>query len=278
MRSNITKLITALLLAGGYGVSGAAEICHVANAGFVIKGETVAVLIDGLMEEDVYEGRFALPSAEALKAMNERTGDYQNLSLVLATHRHGDHFDPKATIRHLRTTSEVHYVLPAEALAALEANGLRADEQSRITFIEDSVRTDQTMQGVRIESFDVEHGEGMPQNIGYRVTVDGVSFFHTGDINATREQLAAAGITGLEVDVLIMPFWYTLSAPEQLAAVKESWTARIMMPTHFNPTPPAWMARFGGLEGVQAKISAEFDKTVFLTEEGACETIEPGAS
>lgn len=264
---------TALMLAGSSG-AGAVEICHVANAGFLIKGEDTAVLIDGLMEEDVYDGQFALPSAETLKNMFERTGDFENLSLVLATHRHGDHFDPKATVRHLRATEGVRYVVPADTIPALEAQGLTDSDRGRLILIEDATRTDRTHDAVRIETFDIDHGPDMPQNVGYRVTVDGVSFFHTGDINSERPQLEAAGLTALEVDALIIPFWYPIMSEERLAAVKASWSPGMLVATHFNPTPPAWMAQFGGLEGVQETIRDAFGEVLFLTEEGGCRTVE----
>lgn len=252
----------------------AVDVCHIANAGFLIKGEKTSVLIDGLMEEDAYEGRFALPSAETLKAMNERNGLFADLGLVLATHRHGDHFDAKATIRHLRMSEGVKYMVPADALPALDANGLTSEEKSRLFVIPDATNTDRAVNGARVETFDVEHGPNMPQNVGYRVTVDGVSFFHTGDISATREQLEAAGVNALKVDVLIMPFWYSHMDAEQLAAVRASWSADIVLPTHFNPQPQPWMVRFGGPEGIRASISENFNKTLYLTDEGACKTIE----
>lgn len=254
--------------------AGAVELCHVANAGFLIKGKTASVMIDGLMEADQYQGRFALPSDQHLTAMMEKSGDYSNLALVVSTHRHGDHFDPIATIRHLRATTGVTYAYPADAVAALGANGLTSTERSRVISVPDATQTDFTVGDIGVQTFDVDHGPNMPQNVGYRITVDGVSFFHTGDINASREQLESAGLNALPVDVLIMPFWFGHQDPVQMKTIGESWNAKMVIPTHFNPKPAPWMAQFGGLAGVQDSVKKSFDKAEIITEEGKCIAVE----
>lgn len=87
---NKTLTSVAGLMALAFSVPTAAvDLCHVANAGFLIKGETASVIIDGLMQEDHYDGRFALPSDTMVGAMMNQTGDFDNLRLVLSTHRHG---------------------------------------------------------------------------------------------------------------------------------------------------------------------------------------------
>ncbi len=254
--------------------AGAVELCHVANAGFLIKGNDASVLIDGLMEADQYRGRFALPSTNHLNAMTEKTGNYENLSLVISTHRHGDHFDPLATLKHLRATTGVTYAYPADAVASLEANGLSAHEKQRIITVPDATQTDFNVDHVTVQTFDVDHGPNQPQNVGYRITVDGVSFFHTGDINASRQQLESAGVNALDVDALIMPFWFGHQDPEQLATIKQSWNAKLVIPTHFNPKPQPWMAQFGGLAEIQENVKGAFERAEIITEEGKCITVE----
>lgn len=274
MRTRPALVATLVLMALPLPAASAVELCHVANAGFLIKGETASVLIDGLMREDQYDGRFELPSDATLDAMMNRTGLFENLSVVLSTHRHGDHFDPKATIQNLRATKGVRYGVPADAVAALEANGLTDAERHRLMVVEDGPQQEFSHAGVRIQTFDVDHGPNMPQNVGYRVTVDDASFFHTGDISAKRAQLLAAGVNALPVDVLIMPFWYGFQDPEQRQTIEESWTYGRVAPTHFSPTPQAWMDQFGGLKGVKNSLAASFDRTIINTTEGDCTAID----
>lgn len=250
--------------------AGAVELCHVANAGFLIKGENASVLIDGLMQEDQYDGRFALPSDDMFGDMINQQGEFERLRLVLSTHRHGDHFDPKATVQHLRQTNNVKYAVPADAVPTLEANTLSDAEKDRLFVIADGPQSRFSFAGIDVQTFDVDHGPNQPQNVGYRVTVDGVSFFHTGDISATREQLATAGVNAVPVDALIMPFWYGMGDVQQLQAVRESWQAGRIVATHFTPEPQPWMQRFGGVKGVYKMVEDAHGDPLISTTEGEC--------
>lgn len=252
----------------------AVDLCHVANAGFLIKGENASVLIDGLMVEDQYDGRFALPSDEMVGSMMAKSDLFENLAIVASTHRHGDHFDPKATLQNLRKTEGVRYAVPEDALPTLEANGMEDADRNRLFVVEDGPQNSFEHAGVLVETFDVDHGPSMPQNVGYRVTVDNVSFFHTGDINASRSQLSAAGVNALPVDVLIIPFWYGLQDPAQQQTMRDSWAYRRIAPTHFNPKPQPWMERFGGLEGVKTLVANTHEGALISTREGECTTID----
>lgn len=255
--------------------STAVELCHIANAGFLIKGQAASVLIDGLMHEDQYDGRFALPSDDMFGDIINKTGLFDNLRLVLSTHRHGDHFDPRATVQHLRATDDVLFAVPEDALPALKANTLTGDEQGRVVLVPDGPQSQFEYGGILVQTYDVDHGPNMPQNVGYRVTVDGVSFFHTGDMSARREQLSAAGVNALPVDVLMLPFWYGMQDTAQQQSIKESWSAARIVPTHFNPRPQAWMNRYGGLEGVKKIINETHDNPLISTIEGECTQIAP---
>lgn len=274
MGTGIKTLAAMAVIAVPTAGAGAVELCHVANAGFLVKGKSASVLIDGLMEADQYQGRFALPSDQHLTAMTKKTGDYSNLALVVSTHRHGDHFDPLATIKHLRATTDVIYAYPADAVAALDANGLTGAEHDRVISVPDATQTNFSVDGIEVQTYDVDHGPNMPQNVGYRITVDEVSFFHTGDINASREQLQAAGLNALPVDALIMPFWFGHQDPIQMKTISESWNTKMVIPTHFNPKPAPWMAQFGGMAGVQESVKKSFANAEIIIEEGKCITVK----
>lgn len=251
----------------------AVELCHVANAGFLIKGENASVLVDSLMVEDHYEGRFALPSDDNVKSMMARTGDYAGLKLVLSTHRHGDHFDPKATIRHLRANPEMRYIYPADALPTLTTNSLTADEKQQITFVPAGPPQTYRFDDIAVESFDIDHGPNMPQNVGYRITLEGTSVFFTGDISANRDSLATSGVTALQVDALVIPFWYGMDDEPQRAAMGESWSYSTIVPTHFQARTAPWMAQYGGPDGVKQAVHDNTANSVIIADENQCHTL-----
>lgn len=252
----------------------AVELCHIANAGFLVKGDQSSVLIDGLMIDDQYEGRFALPSEAMQKQMMDKTGLFNNLSVVVSTHKHGDHFDPKATVAHIRATKDVNYVLPADTKEALSANGLQLSEMSRIKFAIDGQQSRYQLGDVIVEVYDIDHGPNMPQNNGYRITVDGKTFFHTGDINTSREQLSDSGMNALEVDVLMIPFWYGLNDDEQRGTLEASWSYKHIVPTHFQATPAPWMEQFGGFDGLKQTVVKAYAHAYLIANEGECLPIE----
>lgn len=249
----------------------AVDVCHIANAGTLIKGENASVLIDGLIREDQYDGQFHLPSPDMQKAMFERTGLFENLKIVLTTHRHGDHFDANAIRQHMDDVDGVTYVMPEEAKNMLAALSPSEDQMKNVIGIPDAKQSALTVDGVLVEAYDIDHGPNQPQNTGYRVTIDGKHFFHTGDMSASREQLAEAGVNNLDVDGLIIVFWYGME-DERRAAISESWNAKTILPTHFGAKPAPWMEQFGGPDGLKDTIEKSYPNAVVHRTEGECTT------
>ena len=184
-------------------------LCHVANAGFLIKGKSAKVILDGMTQRDDYNGSFFMPSDETRSSLlNDPT-----INVSLVTHSHGDHFDAAITLQHLRANPKVKYVMPPEAFELLQAEGLTELEGNRVHAVYPALSGEPktlVFEGVSVDVYQIDHGNGQPQNIGYGVTVDGFSLFHPGDISATREQLKAAGLNQKPTDVLLLPFWYGL--------------------------------------------------------------------
>lgn len=249
----------------------AVEVCHIANAGTLIKGETASVLIDGLILEDQYDGQFHLPSPAMQKAMFEKTGLFETLKLVIATHRHGDHFDATAMRQHMNETDDVQYVLPAEAVEGVKALNPSPVQMDRIYSVPDDTQMEWTIDGIKVEAFDIFHGPNQPQNTGYRITVDGKRFFHTGDISASREQLETAGINELEVDGLLIVFWYGMDE-DRKAAMTKSWKAEKILPNHFSAKSAPWMEQFGGPDGVMNMVENSYPNAIVHRREGECTT------
>lgn len=271
IKTSLSGILSSILITGAVQ---AIEVCHVANAGFLLKGKDASVLIDGLMVEDHYDGRFALPSHEMHDQIINRTDLFENLSVVASTHRHGDHFDPNATLELLRTNIEVSFVYPEDTLATLTESGLTDEEAKRITAVPDNQRSSYSYGDISVETYDVDHGPNMPQNVGYRITIDGVSVFHTGDINASREQLSSNGLNTNPVDVLLIPFWYGLNDDTQRAAIDETWAYKTIVPTHFSAKAAPWMEQFGGFGQLKETVAKTYPNAVIIAEEGQCVTFE----
>lgn len=254
-------------------VSADDKICHIANAGFLFEKADRGVLVDAVMQRDDYEKTFALPSPETLSAMEAGTGAFSNVKLVLVTHKHGDHFDAAASLRHIRADADVEYVMPPEAFDLMKSAGMTTEEAKRVHApLPDWTDGPALLEkdGIKLETYRVDHGPDMPQNLGYRVTIAGTSFFHTGDINASPERLKNAGLSSVPVDYMMMPFWYAL---QQKASAESAWTIGTMIATHYHAKEQPWMERMGGPEGLRTAAAAAWPNSIRIDKEMQCEKL-----
>lgn len=271
------KLFAALAGACLAGAASAQDIklCHIANSGFMAEGRMSAVLFDAARLVDTFDGDYAMPSKELMAELIPGEGPFGKVTVALVSHNHNDHYDPVGTLAHLRGNSRVHYVMPPEAYDMLKAQGPSEEELARVHVVLpdwDGGPVVEQIADVTIEAYRVSHGEGAPQNIGYRVSLDGVHLFHTGDIAADRESLLRSGLGQTEVDIMLMPFWFGFNNPEQVAEAAEVWQIDTVVPMHFAPKPERWMKEFGGFEPLVEKVHGQWPKSRRVLGEMACET------
>ncbi|NVJ98396.1 MAG: MBL fold metallo-hydrolase [Alphaproteobacteria bacterium] len=275
MKKILFATVASLGLAAEAQADEGVKLCHIANAGFLVEGKDSAVLFDAARVTDEYEGEYGLPSSDLMKDLTAGTGPFAKVKLALVSHKHNDHFDAGATLSHIRADADVHYLMPPEAYEMLLEAGLGEAEKSRVTAVlppwEDGP-LEYDIAGVKVEAYRVDHGPNRPQNIGFRVTLDGVSFFHTGDISASAESLRKAGLDQTPVDVMLMAFWYGLNDPAQSKAVMEAWQVGTMVPMHLAPGERQWMDQFGGRAKFLDWIHGQWPGSVRLTDEMACHT------
>ncbi|WP_417456212.1 MBL fold metallo-hydrolase [Kordiimonas sp.] len=268
-------LIGALALCSAGVSAEGVKLCHIANSGFLAEGRMSTVLFDAARVVDTYDGDYAMPSKGLMDDMTHGRGAFEHVTLALVSHKHNDHYDPVATLKHLRTNKRVHYVMPPEAFEMLKAHHPTDDEAARVhVVLPDWSAGPITNQfgDVTVEAYRVSHGEGGPQNIGYRVSLDGVRIFHTGDIAATKESLSNAGLRQTEVDVMLMPFWYGLNNAEQNEAVLSAWQIGTMVPMHFAPKEERWMSEYGGFDMLIRHVHDQWPNARKVLGEMACET------
>ncbi|MBL4836083.1 MAG: MBL fold metallo-hydrolase [Kordiimonadaceae bacterium] len=266
----------ACLCLGNIGSASAADLtlCHIANAGFFAEASGQAVVIDAVLKRDDYDGSFALPSAQTLQTLQNGTHTFSNVKLALVSHLHGDHFDAKATLHHLKSNPKVAYVMPSSAYDLLIAAGLPEAHKDRVHAImpdEENSPKKLEINGISLTIFRIDHGPNMPQNLGYKVTLAGKTVFHTGDINASAEQLSAAGLSNTATDIMLMPFWYVL---QQTETIKKAWDIKTMVPMHYHAKEQPWMARLGGPEGLRTATAALWPTALRIDKEMQCETIK----
>lgn len=261
-------LALSLALATPTPISDDTQLCHTANAGFWVKGKSTDVLFDTVRRPTVGKNNYKSPSVETLNTI--MTSSVPTIALV--SHEHWDHFDPIATMEHLSANPNIQYVMTKGAYNKLNIKGVSADVLDRIHAVYPAADTPQTLtfDDVSLEIYRISHGAGRAENNGYRVIVDGISFFHTGDIDTNRAQLKEAGLTNTPVDYMLLADWYGTYSAKDKQSVLESWNIGTIVPMHLSARAASWMQEFGGLKGVQERAFNTWDNSLRLTAEMAC--------
>ena len=223
------------------------------NAGFLITVGDKRVLIDA-----IYTG---YPGG-ILKPILESQPPFDGVELIIATHDHPDHFDPELVRGYLQVNPETQFVSnPAavEALLALDT-GLRP----RLTAVDLGAGDVQQLNiaGVELEAMHLSHGMPGILNLGFIISLDGVTLFHMGDMDpavVSVSDLQAYGLPGKRIDIAFIHEY--LFAEEQFHThVTEGIQARHLIPMHFPVCNPLEGIE-DMFEGIQL-FGAEFDSWI----------------
>ena len=196
------------------------------HAAFQIKGKDKTVYID--------LGEGAAPSDKA--------------DLVLVTHSHWDHFDPKV-IERVRKEGTV-IIAPRDCIPKLGAGARAVKPGDRLKVSDLEVRAVHAYNVKRFRSPGVPfHPKGF--GVGYVLGIDGKSIYHAGDTDFIPEMKELKG-----VDVAILPTGDTYTMNNQEAAdAAITINPKIAIPMHrWNTDPEEFRRIVESRSGVTAKI------------------------
>jgi L-ascorbate metabolism protein UlaG (beta-lactamase superfamily) len=179
-----------------------------------------------------------------------READYDKLpkaDLILVTHEHGDHLDPKA-IAAIRT-SDTRIVVSRSCAGKLEGAVVMANGETR------------TEAGLLIEAvpaYNVVHHrpDGQPYHPkgagnGYVITFGDKRVYIAGDTENTPEMKA---LEGIDVAFLPMNLPYTMT-PAMVADAAKAFRPRILYPYHYGNTDPNELVKLlAGQPGIEVRI------------------------
>ena len=166
-----------------------------------------------------------------------RLADYATLpkaDLILITHEHGDHMDPKALDK----------VRNAKTIILLTQKC--ADQVSGGTVMKNGdVRTELGISVEAVPAYNLEHKrpDGRPfhpkgEGNGYVLTFAGTRVYVAGDTENTPEMKALKGIT---IAFLPMNLPYTMT-PEMVADAALAFRPHVLYPYHYGETDPGILA------------------------------------
>lgn len=247
-----------------------AELCFITGAGFYASDGEKSVLLDALMADGLEGFQTA---SDALNAeMEGAQGRFSNVKMVFASHYHDDHMKGGAILRHLRSNPDAIAIVTKQAFSEFEEAGVTQEEAKRVLIETLEIGAQKELNNVPFPTtlYGISHGEGRPiENIGIAVEVAGKIIMHVGDMNAKLEDLQMAGIDKVEVDYLLMPFWY-FNDKDQIDLLAEAFNAKHIVPMHFTLATSDWMMGLGGLDKVKKDTYSTMNGLIELNEEMSC--------
>jgi L-ascorbate metabolism protein UlaG (beta-lactamase superfamily) len=229
MNSKILGLFLAaagMLAASGPAKTGPDAVTSVGISGFLIEAGGRKILIDGLSDFTPGAVERSILAGEA---------PFDGLDLVLATHRHGDHFKAESVGLCLQNHPKAVFVAPKDA--ADQVTGF----PGRVFPVQaaEGRRTLLEANGIRTQAMPLSHGTppaGVPGivNLGYLVTAGSVTFFHTGDIDPsqlTPVLIQALGLTEERIDFAFVPGFF-LAMPQPPDFVTKGIRPRVFIAAH----------------------------------------------
>ncbi len=227
------------------GGESSASLTYLANEGVMLRQGETAVVIDGV-HRFYGEPYDVLPEAEQ-ERLESGQGDYAEIDVLLATHRHGDHVHPAAVLRHLRANSSASFVAAEQVTRELAALPGAEAVKARVRGVDWRVGASETLEvgGVRIELLGLRHaGErhASVASLGVVVTLGEVRVAHFGDAEGSAENLAPFGLAQRRLTGAVVPAWWVLDGDSR-EVIREEIAPETLFLAHVDATDPEAPAR-----------------------------------
>jgi L-ascorbate metabolism protein UlaG (beta-lactamase superfamily) len=189
------------------------KITYMGTMGSLVSIDDKRFIIDGLFPEFKLGYSFPPESVTTKAVFNQKP--YHNITALLVTHVHGDHFNDKLTFRYALNNDQSLVFVPPQAREYLEKFAGYKDVEKNIKYMTaSSFKETFTETGYRIIALRIKHtGQSRHnriQNIGYIIQCNGISVLHVGDSDVDEEMYKQMQLTRYNIDVAILPYWLIL--------------------------------------------------------------------
>ncbi len=186
------------------------HVTYLGCEGVLVRSDAGTVLIDGLFGAEAIP--FAVPAPSALEDLRHARPPFDGADAVIATHYHGDHFNPGAVADYLRASPRTRFVSTPQAVGRFidHAGAAFVDRVHALPPV-DGVREVVEVNGVGIEGFGLSHGRvnyADVEQLGIVVRLGGGTVLHLGDGIIDEKSLREAGVVDETADVGFFPFWF----------------------------------------------------------------------
>ncbi len=187
-------------------------ITFVANAGIILSAEGTSVIIDGLFGDGLPDyGRLEPATRELAESGRGRFGE---VSLILATHWHDDHFNPQAVGRHLASNPRAQFVSSSQVIARLESEfEAFAALRDRVHAVTPEPGASAVWIGddVTVTVLRLRHNPSRrfpDEHLAFIVELGGRRVLHVGDADPVPDNFDGVERFPHAIDFAIVPYWY----------------------------------------------------------------------
>ena len=214
-----------------------ARVTFIDNAGFLITVGDKKILIDALYDTN---NPNIDPPPEVLQRAVNAEPPFDQVDLVIATHSHSDHFSAELVRSHLRNNQAAVFVSSPDAVRQIEQAGGGFAERMTAVDLDPGESKYLSANGIELDCLYITHGDQSILNIGFVITVDGYTFFHSGDMSVdplseeavTLEDLLGYGLPQKDIDLAILPI-FTFAVDDYVPLIEDGIQARYVSPMHY---------------------------------------------
>lgn len=212
-------------------------ITYLANEGFLIEAGSKKILIDALFDGEGINWCH-VNGPDTLAKLEQAEAPFDDIDLILATHRHPDHFSATTVKKHLAADEGSVFIGPPQAVKLMRENGLgenppsgkapevKAPKQDRIREVDLELFASATIEfdGVRIEAHRMHHSQFIDkddetgeetnrhkdvENLAYLIEIAGMRLLHVGDalLPLNREYVGSSRFPGGPIDILFLEYF-----------------------------------------------------------------------
>jgi L-ascorbate metabolism protein UlaG (beta-lactamase superfamily) len=245
------------------------KVTYVSNAGVLLEVEGKKILIDSLCDSvmPIYKNTPEEIKAQILCGLPP----FDNIDVMLVTHHHSDHFEPKGVVEFLQRNPTAIFVSTPETVKRLKSENSSLDESRLIApdlQVNETERLD--MNGIRIQVIAMIH-EGKDfrdvENFAYLIDVNDNCILHPGDAKPMEENFNHPELVGRRISLLLAPFPY-VGIPSGHAVIENQIKPQKIVAIHL---PHKELDQFNWIRGTKksyARVKDRFVETIFFEEIG----------
>ncbi|NAS32860.1 hypothetical protein GTQ40_17915 [Flavobacteriaceae bacterium R38] len=207
-------------------------VTYTGNMGVLITHNNTSVWIDGLHKK--YGDDYLFPPQELVEKLTKGQGTYSPPSLLLFTHKHGDHYNHELINNYLESHPKSIVVGPGQV-----GKMIKDDKNFAKVLTDDYSKQEFFHQDIKIRAFKMDHAGDRHisiENVGHLVSIGGKNLLHVGDTswNLKNKMFKKLEIDKEHVDVAFLPYWMLLdkNAKSQL---KKYFKSTQIVATHISP-------------------------------------------